>query len=163
FSVVAATKMLTIYTGLPVCLAFRMNSQTAAQRRCLACGAAEPVPAGGPIWPLGWRCPGCGQGVIERDGIPVFAPALADTISGMDPKNFDSLAIFETEYFWFVARYALIVGLIDKYFPDARRFLEIGCGNGAVLQAIARSRSWERLVGTELHHSGLAYARKRVA
>jgi SAM-dependent methyltransferase len=139
-----------------------MNSQIAAQRRCLACGTTEPIGGNEPMWPLGWRCRACGQSVIERDGIPLFAPALADTISGMDPKNFDKLARVETEYFWFVARYALIVGLIDKYFPDARRFLEVGCGNGAVLQAVARSRSWERLVGTELHPSGLVYARKRL-
>lgn len=92
----------------------------------------------------------------------MFAPDLADTVSGMDPKFFDDLANFEADYFWFVARNALIVGLIDKYFPEARRFLEVGCGNGAVLRAVARSRKWERLVGTELHPSGLTHARKRL-
>ena len=92
----------------------------------------------------------------------MFAPALADTISGMDPKNFESLVKVEAEYFWFVARNMLIVGLIDKYFPEARRFLEVGCGNGAVLRAIVRSRNWERVVGTELHPSGLVHARRRL-
>jgi SAM-dependent methyltransferase len=114
------------------------------------------------LWPPGWRCRACGHEVVGRDGVPLFAPGLADTISGMDPKSFDDLAKLEAEYFWFVARNALIVGLIGKYFPEARRFLEVGCGNGAVLQAIARSRKWERLVGTELHPTGLVHARKRL-
>lgn len=92
----------------------------------------------------------------------MFAPDLADTVSGMDPKNFAALAKVEAEHFWFVVRNELIVGLINKFFPDARRFLEVGCGNGAVLRAIAGSRSWDRLVGSELHPSGLAYARERL-
>jgi SAM-dependent methyltransferase len=92
----------------------------------------------------------------------MFAPELADTVSGFDPKYFDELSKLEAEYFWFVARNELIVGLVNEFFPDARRFLEIGCGNGAVLRAIAKSRPWERLVGSELHPSGLAYARKRL-
>jgi SAM-dependent methyltransferase len=92
----------------------------------------------------------------------MFAPELADTINGFDPKYFEELSQLEAEYFWFVARNELIVGLVNKYFPDARRFLEIGCGNGAVLRAIANSRHWERLVGSELHPSGLACARKRL-
>lgn len=92
----------------------------------------------------------------------MFAPDLADTISGMDPRSFELLSKVEAEYFWFVVRNELIVGLVNKFFPGAQQFLEIGCGNGAVLGAIATSRSWQRLVGSELHPSGLAYARKRL-
>jgi SAM-dependent methyltransferase len=92
----------------------------------------------------------------------MFAPDLADTVSGMDPKNFEALSKVEAEYFWFVARNELIVGLVNKFFPDALRYLEVGCGNGAVLRAVAQSRPWERLVGSELHPSGLAHARRRL-
>ena len=92
----------------------------------------------------------------------MFAADLADTVSGMDPKNFDQLAGLEAGYFWFVTRNELIVGLANKFFPDARRFLEIGCGTGAVLRELAGSRQWERLVGSELHPSGLAHARRRL-
>ncbi|WP_050043967.1 class I SAM-dependent methyltransferase [Bradyrhizobium sp. LTSPM299] len=139
-----------------------MTASVRPRRRCLACAAGEDLPANEPVWPLGWQCRACGHQVAEQDGIPTFAPELADTISGMDPKNFEMLSKVEAEHFWFVARNELIVGLIDKFFPDARRFLEIGCGNGAVLSAVARSRDWERLVGSELHPSGLAYARQRM-
>jgi SAM-dependent methyltransferase len=93
----------------------------------------------------------------------MFAPDLADTVSGMDPKNFDELARLEAGYFWFVTRNELIIGLANKFFPEARRFLEIGCGTGAVLRELAGSRRWVRLVGSELHPSGLAHARKRLS
>jgi SAM-dependent methyltransferase len=131
-------------------------------RRCLACDAVEPIAVNEPVWPLAWRCPACGHTVAQDAGIPMFAPELADTISGFNPKSFEALSRIESEHFWFVTRNELIVGLANKYFPDARRFLEVGCGNGAVLRAVAQSRPWERLVGSELHPSGLTYARKRL-
>ena len=135
----------------------------APQRRCLACNSLEPIDANKPVWPVGWRCAGCGHVVAQSDGIPMFAPDLADTVSGMDPKNFDELARLEAGYFWFVTRNELIIGLANKFFPEARRFLEIGCGTGAVLRELAGSRRWVRLVGSELHPSGLAHARKRLS
>ena len=135
---------------------------TVPKRRCLACGAFEPVAEGEKVWPPGWKCAACGTVVPQSDGVPMFAPDLADTVSGMDPKNFDSLAKVEAEHFWFVVRNELIVGLVSKFFPDARRFLEVGCGNGVVLRAVAQSRPWDRVVGSELHPSGLVHARKRL-
>jgi SAM-dependent methyltransferase len=139
-----------------------MNGVAIPSRRCLVCGAAEPVADSERVWPPGWRCAACGNVVAKSDGIPMFAPDLADTVSGMDPRGFEALSKVEAEHFWFIVRNELIVGLMNKFFPDARRFLEVGCGNGAVLRAIAQSRPWEHLVGSELHPSGLANARKRL-
>jgi SAM-dependent methyltransferase len=139
-----------------------MNGTAKPGRRCLACGAVESIADNERAWPVGWRCSACGHIVAQSDGIPMFAPDLADTVCGMDPKNFEALSKVEAEHFWFVVRNELIIGLINKFYPDARRLLEVGCGNGAVLRAIAQSRPWERLVGSELHPSGLAYARKRL-
>ena len=124
-----------------------MNTVSGPARQCLSCGGAEPVAANEPVWPPGWRCAKCGHVVAEGDGIPMFAPELSK---------------IEAEHFWFVTRNELIVGLANKFFPDARKFLEVGCGNGAVLRAIAASRPWERLVGSELHPRGLAFARERL-
>jgi SAM-dependent methyltransferase len=92
----------------------------------------------------------------------MFSPELADTISGFDPNVFDELAKLEAGYFWFVTRGELIKGLASKFFPSARSFLEVGCGTGAVLRELAASRRWQRLVGSELHPSGLAHARTRL-
>jgi SAM-dependent methyltransferase len=92
----------------------------------------------------------------------MFAPELADTVSGYDPVSFAVVMKVEATHFWFVARNELIVGLADRFFPGAKRYLEIGCGNGAVLGAIAASRSWACLVGADLHPTGLRHARSRL-
>ncbi|MCK1341048.1 class I SAM-dependent methyltransferase [Bradyrhizobium sp. 38] len=139
-----------------------MTGPARGRRRCPACGTEEGINDHEPIWPVGWRCPACTNVVAEREGIPMFAPELADTISGMDPHNFEALAKVEDEHFWFVARNELLVGLAERFFPTACRFLEIGCGNGVVLRAFAQSRQWRRLVGSELHPSGLTFARTRL-
>jgi SAM-dependent methyltransferase len=131
-------------------------------RRCLVCNAIEPVAADEAVWPPGWQCPACAHAVAQHDGIPMFAPDLANTVSGIDPVVFDELAELEAGYFWFVARSELITGLASKYFPEARCCLEVGCGTGTVLRALAASRTWERLCGSELHPAGLAHARRRL-
>jgi SAM-dependent methyltransferase len=132
------------------------------ERLCLACGARDPIRSSAPLWPLGWHCPTCGHRPAESAGILIFAPDLADTVSGFDPAAFAALAEMEATHFWFVARNELIVGLANRFFPCAKRFLEIGCGNGAVLGALAASRPWERLVGSDLHPTGLKQARTRL-
>lgn len=131
-------------------------------RRCLVCNALEPIDPNGRIWPLDWQCGRCGHIVAQDQGVAMFAPDLADTVSGFDPDFFDELAELEAGYFWFVARSELITGLAAIFFPAARRYLEVGCGTGTVLRAVAASRSWNLLVGSELHPSGLAHARQRL-
>lgn len=141
-----------------------MNAAAAvAQRLCPHCGAGEPIDPGDAVWPTSWHCKACGRAVPQASGIPMFAPDLADTPNGFDPAAFDRLAKIEATHFWFIARNELIVGLAGKYFPQARRYLEIGCGNGAVLQAVERCRHWDRMVGSDLHPRGLAYARVRLS
>jgi SAM-dependent methyltransferase len=81
---------------------------------------------------------------------------------GMNPDSFAALYAAERGNFWFEPRNRLLVGLLDKYFPDARSFMEVGCGTGFVLSAIASSRHWDRLCGSELHEQGLAFARQRL-
>jgi len=126
------------------------------------CNALEPTDPNDAIWPLGWQCRKCGHPVAQDQGIAMFAPELANTVSGFDPDVFDELAELEAGYFWFIARGELIKGLAAKFFPSARRFLEVGCGTGTVLRELAASRRWERLVGSELHPAGLAHARRRL-
>lgn len=82
---------------------------------------------------------------------------------GFNPADFDFLADVELTHFWFVARRRLLVALAAAYAPGARRFLELGCGSGNVLDVLARARAWSRIVGTELHANGLKWARERVA
>ena len=133
-----------------------------ASRLCPICGAAEPILDGQDVWPERWSCRTCGHTVPVSDAIPMFAPELADTLSGFDPGEFALLAGVEREHFWFVPRNRLIATLIVRYFPEATRILEVGCGTGMVLSAIAGLRRWQWLVGSELHPSGLVEARRRL-
>jgi SAM-dependent methyltransferase len=84
------------------------------------------------------------------------------TEGGMNPDNFALLHSAEAGNFWFEPRNRLIVGLLDKYFPRAEAFLEVGCGTGFVLSAVAASRKWKRLYGSELHSEGLEFAKGRL-
>jgi SAM-dependent methyltransferase len=131
------------------------------RRLCPTCSAEDKIRAGEPIWPIGWHCPKCGADLPDRSGIPLLARDLADAETGFDSATFDRLAHIESRHFWFVARNELLVGLSNRYFPKARRYLEIGCGNGAVLRAMANSRSWDVIVGSDLHPAGLTTARER--
>jgi SAM-dependent methyltransferase len=140
-----------------------MSAATRACRLCPSCSAGEPIAGDQPVWPAAWQCASCRWRVPESEGIPLFAAELADTISGFDPAVFDGLAKVEATHFWFVVRNELIVALAQRYFPNARRYLEIGCGNGAVLAGIARHRAWDRVVASDLHPRGLARARARLA
>jgi SAM-dependent methyltransferase len=132
------------------------------KRLCVFCGAASVIADGSPVFPVGWRCASCGGELSARDGVVLTAPELADTISGFDPEDFAFLAEVELDNFWFVARRRLIAGLIDKFFPTASSFVEIGCGSGNVIGTVARMRPWQRLVGTEIHPAGLVLAKPRM-
>ncbi len=132
------------------------------QRICMNCTAIETVLDGQALWPVGHACPSCGHVARIADGVPLFAPDLADTISGFDPKSFKTLAEIEDDHFWFVPRNRMLIGLIEKYFPSARNVLEVGCGNGVVLTALSARGRRDHLVGSELHPSGLIFARQRL-
>ncbi|WP_245439899.1 class I SAM-dependent methyltransferase [Microvirga aerophila] len=84
-------------------------------------------------------------------------------MSGFDPQFFDILVKYEETSFWFVNRAALITALLARYFPHAAELLEIGCGTGSVLMAIRKAMPRVNLTGSELHPSGLIYARERLA
>lgn len=131
-------------------------------RICPSCRNGSPILDGQAIWPTGYVCSHCGDTAPMEIGIPLFAPKLADTISGFDPKSFEMLAEIEDNHFWFVPRNRMLTGLIQKYFPHAQDILEVGCGNGTVLSALAKAGVRRHLVGSELHPSGLAVAVQRL-
>jgi len=95
-------------------------------------------------------------------GIPLLAPEVADTVDGFEPRDFAFLAQVERDHFWFTARRRLITNLVQRYGSQAQSFIEIGCGTGNVIEAIAELRQWFRVTGVEIHPSGLVLARKRL-
>ncbi len=123
-------------------------------RLCLACGSDLNGP--------GWQCQACGHEPTSVYGFPAFAPRLSDKISGFNPDDFADLERLEAGSFWFKARNALILGALRNYALEADNLLEIGCGTGYVLSAIAESLPHLRLTGSELHASGLKIANSRL-
>jgi len=109
-----------------------------------------------------WRCPQCGAEVERIGGFPAFAPELAHGAEGFDPAHFSELARLEAGNFWFRARNRLIIWALERYFPDARNMLEVGCGTGFVLAGVAGSRLALRLTGSEVATEGLGFAAQRV-
>jgi len=130
-----------------------LASQHPAFDRCPACGH-EPVVAQG--------CAVCGFVPATVDGFTAFAPELAHEGTGFDPAHFQVLAQLEAAHFWFQARNEWIVSALQRHFADARSFLEIGCGTGFVLQAVARALPHLALSGSELFVDGLSVAAERV-
>jgi SAM-dependent methyltransferase len=122
-------------------------------KRCLRC----EHPFAGPDW----RCPACGSAPDEIGGFPAFAAALAGPEIGYDASRFEPLAALDQTHFWFRARAQLIVWALRRHFPRARSLLEIGCGSGSVLAAIAGALGHLRLAGSEAHASALATAARR--
>lgn len=123
-------------------------------KRCLACARRFEG--------QNWRCPGCGFEPARSLGFPAFAADLGTQDIGFDASRYVALASVERSHFWFTARSRLIVWALRRHFPAARSMLEVGCGNGNVLAAIAQTGALPRLVGAEAHAAGLAIAARRV-
>ena len=137
-------------------------------RVCLRCGAmfgpAAPASSkAGPVAPGRgeWRCPACGHEPPRVAGFPAFAPELAQGALGYDPAHFAELARLEAGNFWFRARNRLIEWALRRYFPDARRFFEVGCGTGYVLAGLAEALPALAVTGSEAAAEGLAFAARR--
>lgn len=124
-------------------------------KRCLRCEVSFVA--------ANWRCPACGFAPANTLGLPAFAPGLAPADIAYDASRFEVLAELEREHFWFCARARLIVWALRKHFARARSMLEIGCGAGQVLAAVAEALPALRLTGSEAHASALGLARRRVA
>lgn len=123
-------------------------------RRCTACDMAFESSA--------YTCPRCGNSPPALNGFVSFAPGLSDGSDSFPATAHEALDRLQDASFWFRARNALIRDLLNRFFPDAKSLLEVGCGTGYVLQGVQRLWPNIRLAGTELEVAGLSYARQRV-
>lgn len=122
-------------------------------RRCLACAERHDGPA---------ACTQCGWAPPVRDGVQLYAPELADGGGGFDAALFAELASREAGHFWFRNRNRLILGVLRRHGPAVASFLEIGCGTGFVLAAVADALPQARVAGSEVFVAGLRHAALRL-
>ena len=83
-----------------------------------------------------------------------------------DPVYFSPLFEIEERHFWFRARNRIIGSLVEaetSQYPEGYRVLEIGCGTGNVLQLLENICRNGRVIGMDLFHEGLEFARRRVS
>jgi SAM-dependent methyltransferase len=100
---------------------------------------------------------------ITIDGFRCYAPALALGSADYPVDLYDRLCRLEAKHFWFRARNRIILRVFRQHLaPQTRpRVLEVGCGTGYVLQALAAENCY-RLTGSEVHIAGLRHARARL-
>jgi len=123
-------------------------------RLCVSCGNG--------LQGSDWTCGRCGWNAPVRDGIRVLARTQGVPPASFSPREFESLYALEQDYFWFRARTRLILWAFERYASRCRSFLEIGCGTGSVLAAIARDHPAVAVWGSEVFLEGLQFARTRV-
>lgn len=109
----------------------------------------------------GWTCPSCGHRTAESNGVPVFAPALAEGDGSDAEYRFDSLADAQSWHFWFVRRAKLLAWALQEYFPGARTLLEVGCGTGGVAAALARALPALEITASDTRLAGLEHTKQR--
>jgi SAM-dependent methyltransferase len=108
-----------------------------------------------------WQCPSCGHAPVANRFL-LFAPQLAEANDGFELQSFELLARQEPTSFWFRSRNRLVVQLVRRYFPGARRLLEVGCGTGFVLAGLREALPQLELAGSELYEAGLGFAAHRL-
>lgn len=109
-----------------------------------------------------WQFLQCGYEPIVINNFLSFAPALAQKNEGFNPESFAILAQLESKNFWFRNRNRLIIWAFNKYFKQAKNFLEIGCGTGFVLSAIEKNFPQLQVYGSEIYSNGLTFASQRL-
>jgi 2-polyprenyl-3-methyl-5-hydroxy-6-metoxy-1,4-benzoquinol methylase len=108
----------------------------------------------------GFLCQECSNSYSLIDDIPSFVDQN-ETIESFDPTDFHSLYEMEQKHFWHVGRKEIILQVLKRHVPDISgiRMLEIGSGNGNVMQHLLQNGI--NITGGDIFLEGLNYCRRR--
>lgn len=76
----------------------------------------------------------------------------------MERREYELSFALEQEHWWFRAKRALVRSLLRRYGRAGGRGLDVGCGTGGMLAALAGAGTW---VGVDTEPLALAFSRKR--
>jgi SAM-dependent methyltransferase len=76
----------------------------------------------------------------------------------VEPREYERSFALEGDHWWFRAKRALVLTLLRRFGGLGGRGLDVGCGTGGMLQALAGEGRW---VGVDAEPLALAFCRKR--
>jgi SAM-dependent methyltransferase len=76
----------------------------------------------------------------------------------MDAREYERSFALEGEHWWFRAKRALVLSILRRYGAPGGRGLDVGCGTGGMLQALAGRGVW---VGADAEPLALAFSHAR--
>ena len=115
---------------------------------------------GGALAGADWVCTACRWRAPAHQGFPNLLDDTAPVAGGFTEIHAHDLVSIDPAHFWFAARNRLITWAVGTYAPEARTFLDVGCGTGPVLRALASARPDLRLTGTDVSVDMLHQAAK---
>ncbi|WP_269622999.1 class I SAM-dependent methyltransferase [Prochlorococcus marinus] len=77
-------------------------------------------------------------------------------------EEFESLFLKENGNWWFLSRNSILIWVLRNKVNKFSNYLEVGCGTGFVLKALANEFPEVSLNASEYYEEGLVYARRRV-
>jgi SAM-dependent methyltransferase len=84
-----------------------------------------------------------------------------ESVAGFKSDFFEALPTLEEGHFWFHGRNALVAWAVRRYFPQARTFLEVGCGTAHVTGALQRAYPTLSFTASEPLREGLLVAERK--
>ncbi|TAL63121.1 MAG: class I SAM-dependent methyltransferase [Bacteroidetes bacterium] len=96
------------------------------------------------------------------EGIPCYAPKMARDNTGYHPEALTILSKLESDNFWYISRNAVLKKVFKRFLKDGKaEVMEVGCGNGTVLRALAELKNIH-FTGADIYLTGVQFAKLQV-
>lgn len=102
-------------------------------------------------------CQGCGETLLNENGVIYFHPEERDSNEGMEAVILDDLVQFEEKHFWMKARRSYLGWIFSRFVKPEAAIIEIGAGTGYVARYLIDRGYRDYAIG-DIHKKGLALA-----